>query len=75
MNCLFFNFTQFLILENVSVLDLALSRVKGLIIWIVMVLLLFPLQSYNSMLEKECIFMIKILFHTGLFYSSLVSLV
>ena len=27
--CLFFNFTQFVILENLSVLDLALSGVKG----------------------------------------------
>ena len=30
MEILFFNFTQFVILENVSVLDLALSGVKGL---------------------------------------------
>ena len=28
--CFFFNFTQFLILENLSVLDLTLSGVKGL---------------------------------------------
>ena len=28
--CLFFNFTQFVILENLSILDLALSAVKGL---------------------------------------------
>ena len=29
-NCFFFNFTQFGIVENVSVLDLALSGVKEL---------------------------------------------
>ena len=29
---LFFNFSQFVILENLSVLDLALSEVKGLMI-------------------------------------------
>ena len=29
---LFFNFTQFVILQNLSILDLALSRVKGLTI-------------------------------------------
>ena len=28
--CLFFNFLQFVILENLSVLDLALSGLKGL---------------------------------------------
>ena len=28
--CLFFNFQQFVILENLSLLHLALSRVKGL---------------------------------------------
>ena len=27
--CLFFNFTQFVILENLSILDLTLSGVKG----------------------------------------------
>ena len=28
--CLFFNFTQHVILKNLSILDLALSEVKGL---------------------------------------------
>ena len=32
MCCLFFNFTQFVILENLSILDLKLSGVKGLIL-------------------------------------------
>ena len=30
--CLFFNFTRFIILEHLSVLDLALSGVKGFIL-------------------------------------------
>ena len=46
--CLFFNFTQFVILENLSILYLALLGVKGVKVNIVLYLVQIVMQHHKQ---------------------------